>query len=416
MDDAIITKESPTTGDIAPNAYQEPWGASVVEFLIGPNSPSDFLENYFEQKPIVVLRQDSKRYKDLLSLQRIDDIISGVDLKEGQIDLTHAERSLTRADYLDGGGYADRGRIVEHYRNGASIILQQLHALDPMLARFCQAIEKVFSCHVQSNIYLTPASNQGFRTHYDNHDVFVLQISGAKSWRFYNTPVENPYKGEGYNSQIHKTGEITNEFVLNAGDCIYVTRGLMHDAISSGDEPSLHITIGIIGRSWAELMIEAVSEVALKDAAFRRSLPAGYARPDYNRETARLYFDKLLDAIKDNVKMDAAFDLFVDTFLRSRIADTRNAIVDAHKQISNESFYILRPEVNLQLNFIRDQNGTAKKLRILTAGGNVNFPAEDEEAIKLVMQGKAFKPTALGENSQNLIATLQSYGIIMRLS
>jgi ribosomal protein L16 Arg81 hydroxylase len=40
---------------------------------------------------------------------------------------------------------------------------------------------------VQTNIYLTPASNQGFRTHYDNHDVMVVQVEGEKLWRFYNS-------------------------------------------------------------------------------------------------------------------------------------------------------------------------------------------------------------------------------------
>ena len=33
---------------------------------------------------------------------------------------------------------------------------------------------------------------------------------------------------------------------MNAGDCISLPRGLMHDAQNVGDEPSLHITVGLI--------------------------------------------------------------------------------------------------------------------------------------------------------------------------
>jgi bifunctional lysine-specific demethylase and histidyl-hydroxylase NO66 len=173
------------------------------------------------------------RFASLLSIASIDRLIAGTDLKEGQIDLADASRNLTRDDYLDGNRYADRGAIVNHYRKGATIILQQLHALDPVLSRFCAAMEHVFSCHVQTNIYLTPASNQGFRTHYDNHDVMVVQVEGEKLWRFYNS-FAIPYRGEGFNSQRHEIGEVTHEFLLKAGDVAYVPRGLMHDARTSG--------------------------------------------------------------------------------------------------------------------------------------------------------------------------------------
>lgn len=392
------------------------WGLDALEFLAAPTNSSEFLKNYFEKKPLVVHRNEPNRFKSLLSLERIDEIISGVDLKEGQIDMTHAHRNMTRADYIDSAGFADRGRIIEHYRNGASVILQQLHQLDPTLARFSQALERIFSCHIQTNIYLTPSSNQGFRTHYDNHDVLVAQISGAKSWRFYNTPVDNPYRGEGYNSQVHETGEITHEFVLEAGDFCYVPRGLMHDAISSGNEPSLHITIGIIGRTWAELVIEAVSEVALKDNAFRASLPPGYAHQDFDREIAREYFDGLVKGLSSKVTMDNAFDLFVDTFIRSRLADTRGALVAAHRPSLDSDTYMKRHAANWQLEVIKNDEGEPKKIRLLAAGGKLNFDYAHKPAIDKILEGKAFKAADLGDDAQLIIGILQSHGFIYRVS
>ena len=46
----------------------------------------------------------------------------------------------------------------------------------------------------------------------------------------------------------------------------------MHDAISVGEKASLHITVGLIVKKWADLMLEALSEVAIKNPKFRRSL------------------------------------------------------------------------------------------------------------------------------------------------
>ena len=75
-------------------------------------------------------------------------------------------------------------------------LLPQLQARYRPLADLCRQLEAEFSCPVQTNIYLTPPNAQGFQTHYDNHDVLVLQVEGAKRWRLYDAPVGVPYRGE----------------------------------------------------------------------------------------------------------------------------------------------------------------------------------------------------------------------------
>jgi hypothetical protein len=63
---------------------------------------------------------------------------------------------------------------------GATIILPQLHFRVPALATLCRLLERRFSQRFQADIYLTPPGAQGFGTHYDNHDVFILQVAGSK--------------------------------------------------------------------------------------------------------------------------------------------------------------------------------------------------------------------------------------------
>ena len=92
------------------------------------------------------------------------------------------------------------------------------------------------------------------------------------------------FRGEGFELGQHEPGELRQEFVLKPGDCAYVPRGLMHDAQTSGDKASLHITVGLITRTWADLMLEAVSEVALRSPELRRSLPVGFAQSGFNRD------------------------------------------------------------------------------------------------------------------------------------
>lgn len=387
----------------------DPWGSDPLAWLIAPTTSAQFLSDIHEQAPLVVHHDEPARFASLLSIGAIDRLIAGTDLKEGQIDLADAARNLTRDDYLDGNRYADRGKIVHHYRKGATIILQQLHALDPVLSRFCAAMEHVFSCHVQTNIYLTPPSNQGFRTHYDNHDVMVVQVEGEKLWRFYNS-FAIPYRGEGFNSNRHEIGEITHEFLLKAGDVAYVPRGLMHDARTSGTEPSLHITMGIMSKTWAELMLEAVGEVALREPMLRRSLPPGFARNDFDRDTVRELFAAMAARVGAGLKLDPAMDLFADTFIRTRGADTRGGILDAGVPVTGASRFIARPFAPWRIETSDDG------FSVVTAGGARSFASQLLPAAMRALSGAAFEVSALEgaplDDVIGLCGELLAYGLL----
>src|SRR6185312_2090566 len=314
----------------------EIWLDDPLGYLIGSERVEDFFARIYEKEALVVHHNAPERFRGLMSIDDVDRLVTSVDLKEGQLDLAQAssERRLQRSDYIDAAGYVDRGAVADFHRGGATIVLQQAHQLEPTLGRFCRGLEYVFSCHVQTNLYLTPPHAQGFPTHYDNHCVFVLQMEGEKAWRLYNKPVDTPYRGEEFQRGVHEVGALEQEFVLKAGDCAYVPRGMMHDAITSGEDASLHVTVGLITRTWADLMLEVVSEAALRNPDARRSLPAGYANPGFDREPWRAYLRKLALALADDTDLDPALDLTADAFIRSRAADNRGAVINAEKGVS----------------------------------------------------------------------------------
>jgi len=392
-----------------PNGSAEPWGDDPLAYLIAPTTSVKFFERYYEREPLVVTREQRERFSPLLSIESLDALIAGVDLKEGSVDVTDATREIPRDSYVSEEGYVDRGVIAHQHRRGATIIVQQLHAWDPTLAAFCRAIESVFSCHVQTNIYLTPPNAQGFRTHYDNHDVFVLQIAGEKRWRLYNKPIDTPFRGERFESSEHAVGEVSHDFVLKAGDVAYVPRGLMHDADTSGAETSLHVTTGLIVRTWADLMLEAVSEVALSDPAFRRALPAGYARGDFDRGDARGYFRELARSIGDKAQMDAAFELSMDNWIRSRAPNTLGAIVDVSRPVGEGDRFAARRFAPWRL----AEDGD--KLVVIAAGGDVDFTHEERPALERALSGEPFGLADLDrEDAEAMVRRLQAFGLVER--
>jgi Cupin superfamily protein len=110
------------------------------------------------------------------------------------------------------------------------------------LAALCRALEKVFSAHFQTNVYLSPPNAQGFGTHFDSHDVFVLQIVGSKVWTLNDTLIELPLHEQRFQKDKHVPGPATQELTIRAGDLLYCPRGLFHSARST-DEVSLHVTL-----------------------------------------------------------------------------------------------------------------------------------------------------------------------------
>jgi lysine-specific demethylase/histidyl-hydroxylase NO66 len=246
------------------------WREDSLGFLMAPVGRPEFLDRFYEQAPLLNARSEPERFAELLTLDMLDAFIASADLREGMIELTNKKNPLTRDDYVLEDGRVSQTAVAREYLRGATIILPHLHESLFQLGEFSRSLEEIFSCHVQTNIYLTPSGNQGFPPHYDNHDVFVMQISGRKAWRLYGTPVATPYRGERFRLDTHIPSEVTQEFTIAPGDCVYIPRGLMHDAENVGEEPSLHITVGLITKTWADLLLEAVSELALEEPAFRR--------------------------------------------------------------------------------------------------------------------------------------------------
>ncbi len=80
-------------------------------------------------------------------------------------------------------------RVLELHTAGATMVLQGLQFTDPRLARTANNLALDLGHAVQVNAYLSPAAARGLELHFDQHDVFVLQLAGRKRWRVWE-PLE----------------------------------------------------------------------------------------------------------------------------------------------------------------------------------------------------------------------------------
>jgi hypothetical protein len=157
-------------------------------------------------------------------------------------------------------------------REGATLVLDGVQQGEPKLGLMCRELSKELGYNFQTNLYLTPPNGKGFTPHYDNHDVFVLQVVGSKHWKVENERRLLPEKDANTPDEDRAFRSEVTSFTLEQGDMVYIPRGFLH-AAECGSESSLHITLGIYPPEWADFLIAIVNAAARRDEKLRMALP-----------------------------------------------------------------------------------------------------------------------------------------------
>ena len=382
----------------------------VLGNIVTPMERDEFFSEFYEQKPCYFAHNSSQQFAHLISIEKLDQLLASSELPPSSIDMARSEPPISKNHFTFKSGNIDRGAVIRHYQNGATIIFPQLNLAVAELADFCRSIEYDLSCKVQSNVYLTPQSSQGFKTHYDDHDVFIIQMHGSKKWRVYQQAVDKPFKGESFKASEHSAGDLGLSFTMGPGDCVYIPRGYMHDAVNVGEEPSLHITVGLLVKKWADFMLEALSEVAVNNSKYRESLPIGFSRKEFDKEIARKHFNNLMDIFASEANFENIFDFFRREFYRTRKPDLKGAL--AHSSTGFDSNEIYRLRDNIQVSLSSDSEGIV----LSCGGGDLKFDSELADALEIILLGEPFGIEVYkGSDSAiaaELIKKLVAFGLI----
>lgn len=368
-----------------PSEGRAPLAGPSLDWLIDPVSKAQFFDEYWEQKPLAVSRNQPDYFSALLSLDEVDRVLTTLDRRYPDVVLKNAARRVDPEEYTVRGDSLDIARIYQLFGEGSTITLAYLDTVVPTLASLARALEAEFSFPSQTNVYLTPPAAQGAKPHYDTHDVLVLQVAGSKRWTIYGTPVELPLAGQDFDPSVHVLGAPTLEFELKAGDVAYVPRGVMHDARAT-DSVSLHITAGILRYTWADLLVELVASASLQDPAFRRSLPHGFARQNFDREKARAILRDLLQRLSLQADLDRVLDGFVDEFISAcpPLLRGQGAQIDALPRLTAASVVGARPGVIAHL------RSSADSFQVECYGRTITFPSHVAGAVRFALRRGGF--------------------------
>jgi ribosomal protein L16 Arg81 hydroxylase len=358
--------------------------------LLAPMGVQMFLSRYYEREQLVINRDSPSHYDGLASLETLEDILCTTPLTCDDVGVADDSRALDPEEYLHGDEKVDAVRVQRLFDQGATITLRRLQRKVPSLAKLCRSAEQQFSCAFQANLYFTPAQAQGFKTHHDTHDVFVLQLIGTKQWHTYEPVLSLPLPGQRYYWDTPPKGPPASIFTLHPGDLFYCPRGIPHNA-RAGQDASVHISLGGLVATWTELLLEMVADVALRDSAFRTSLPPGYATNDVAPEVLDKTLRELLAKLQVQARPGHVLGLMADRFILDRPA----LISGQRRTLQAAAMLTLDSRVGGRQGLLYRVTEQRKKITLVCNSRQITFPRFTAAPLKFALCNRSFMPREL---------------------
>jgi ribosomal protein L16 Arg81 hydroxylase len=239
----------------------------LVDFL-APLDIQKFFSDFLSKQSVHV-KGGAAKAASLFSWHELNRILEQNRLAAPQLRLVQKGKSVEDLDFMrqrktsrgDAISFIDTPSLYRHLKDGASLVLDAVDEMSPSVGRQCQKLGQHFATHFSVNAYAAWGSEEGFGLHWDDHDVFVLQIEGRKRWQLYGPARRFPLDVDVIGN-VEPPKVVEWEALVSAGDVIYIPRGHWHRA-TAVNEPTLHLTFGFITPTaidWLQWVVDSLRE------------------------------------------------------------------------------------------------------------------------------------------------------------
>jgi 50S ribosomal protein L16 3-hydroxylase len=288
----------------------------LLKSLIHPYSKPEFFDRYERDIPLVVhdLGESIRELTDLPFLESLETLLASwpnkVDAYLPGIADEANSKEITRDEAL------------EHFRNGAGMLFNDIHTISPLLETWLQSLKYELGLsaltHARNLVYALPAGN-GTSPHFDQNMNLVLQIHGIKKWWVApNEHVERPMSRHTIGLPVDPELEIYTErampeqfpdnaaeFVLEPGSLLFVPRGAWHKTEALTDALSLNFTFS--PPTWIDILTAALRARLAQSNEWRETATFGADKDRAHEATAKL--DALLSELARDVPNWNATDI-----------------------------------------------------------------------------------------------------------
>ncbi|MDP1961375.1 MAG: cupin domain-containing protein [Reyranella sp.] len=244
-----------------------PPAIASLEDLIAPLTAPEFLE-LLRRRSIKFHRGSGEnRYGDLLTWRSLRSMIETGAVPAEALRITKDAAVIPPVFYLENGKMAG-DKLDRLLSSGASLVIATLSPHVPALEALCASIGDRTAETIVAGAIATRGDGGALAYHYDEDDLFIVQVEGSKRWRVYGPPVQNPVAGMDASSK--QQGEPVFDEVLRPGDFLFLPAGYWHQCANKRDL-SLHLGIFFKPHT-AYYAVKSLLAKLMTEEIFRRPL------------------------------------------------------------------------------------------------------------------------------------------------
>ena len=254
--------------------------------LLGGLSPAQFMRRHWQKRPLLV-RQAIASFEPVLSVRQLLELAG-----REEVDSRLVVRQVPSGPggdrwKLERGPFA-RGDVPPLKQPGWTLLVQGVDLHHAGAHDLLQRFRFLPDARLDDLMISLASEGGGVGPHFDSYDVFLLQASGSRRWRIgrqtdLSLCADLPLK-------ILRHFQPEHEYVLHAGDMLYLPPRYAHDgvALAGPGEPCMTYSIGFRAPAREELasallarMAEALDEAAvdLRPTLYRDADQTATARP-----------------------------------------------------------------------------------------------------------------------------------------
>jgi len=250
--------------------------------LLGGLTPEQFLAEYWQKKPLLI-RNAVSDFQGLLSPDELAGLACEDEVQSRIIEHINGTWHASHGPFSED----DFARLPEkpNPNHGWTLLVQSVNHFLPAASALLQQFNFIPHARLDDLMVSYAPDGGGVGPHFDSYDVFLLQGQGKRLWRI--SAQTDLSLVAGAPLRILKNFETNQEWLLAAGDMLYLPPHLAHwgIAVSDNTEDCMTYSIGFRAPKHKELATEFLGYMQDKLLQDEAAMPGIYQDADLPLQT-----------------------------------------------------------------------------------------------------------------------------------
>jgi ribosomal protein L16 Arg81 hydroxylase len=216
-------------------------------------------------------------YEGSIGLDEADIFLNQSDMDGLFLRLMRKGEEIAKHEYVesvnDMGAVRDRidkKRFFNLLSNGCAVVMNRIDLRSDRIRQLTRALGASVEAAATANGYLSLNGDGAFGCHWDTHDVFAVQLHGAKRWKVFRPTFKSPLNHQRSSVETFEENDLFLDTILYTGDILYIPRGWWHRTIAS-EGASFHIACGTHRPKFLDYFMWALAEKLSLNEKFRHT-------------------------------------------------------------------------------------------------------------------------------------------------